>query len=144
MNLLRAADNDESITISPDELHEAVGWTLMPDEEIEGMMGMIWGLTDADADGSVTDEELKGLYDLIGGDMSNAEWGMITAFFAFADASGNQNGTYQFGEIVGLVKEMRDGIHSLGGVQGVFDMLDANTDGEITGMEWEQFVMSIC
>lgn len=69
---------------------------------------------------------------------------MLLAFFAWADASGNQNDTYQFEEVVGLVMEMRNGIHHLGGVQGVFDMIDSNTDGEITGQEWEKFAMSMC
>lgn len=77
MNLARSADKDlnpaDPITITLDELHEAVEWVLMGDDEIFGMMSMVWADTDANQDGSVSDEELKGLLDVIGGDMSRAE-----------------------------------------------------------------------
>ena len=98
-------------------------------------------------------EELMGLREMIGDSISPQEWGAIEAGFAYADASGNQNNRVNYGEMMDMITGMRDAINEMGGVEEVFNYIDShptsndpegNQDGNISGMEWESMVLSLC
>ena len=89
-----------------------------------------------------------GLREMIGDDISPQEWGAMEAGFAYADASGNQNNLVNYGEIMDMITGMRDAINEMGGVEEVFNYIDSHPvdkqDGNISGLEWESFVLSLC
>ena len=85
----QSADKDETFGISLNEFHEALGFVMMSDAELTGILGMIWGMTDTNQDGRIQREELEGMRTMFGDEMSAEDWGTLEATFAFADASGN-------------------------------------------------------
>ena len=134
----QSADTDETFGISLNELQDALGFVMMSDHELAGVLGMIWGWTDTNQDGKIEREELEGLRALMGDEISAEDWGTLEAAFAFADASGNQNEVVSLEEMMDMLKGMRDSINGMGGVEGVFDILDSmEADGNISGMEYE-------
>ena len=111
--------------ISKEEMHEALGFAMIPEAELAGFVGFIMEWADTDKDGTLSWEEIMGIREMLGDDISAEEWGALEAAFAYADASGNQNNSVSFGELMDMLNGMRDAINEMGGVDGLFDMMDS-------------------